>query len=192
MRLPTVIVLAAAWSSGAALAQQPSEGSGGVGPGQGPPPGAMKEPVPNTVCDPSFGGKYSGLIRQLAIPEDARQYGTCRDYGRWAGTSYKGHSNLPPNAYWTYSAPNWYVWARRGTTAVEPASCPDPTFGGKYSEELKRISVPADLRRYGACNDYGPWSSSSYAGYTGLPSGYWVYSYPDWIIYAKRGAGPSQ
>lgn len=194
MRFSLAFVFTAALACGAAFAQQPgSPGEGsGLGPGQGPPPGTVKEPPPPAAaCEPSFGGKYSGLIRQLAVPEDAQRYGRCHDYGAWSGTVYKGHTDLPPNAFWTYSAPHWYIWARRGGTA-EPASCPDPTFGGKYSNELRRLSVPADLGRYGACNDYGPWSGNSYAGHGDLPSGYWVYSYPDWIIYAKRGAGPSQ
>jgi hypothetical protein len=190
MRIFPAVILAATLAWGAAAAQQPGS-SGGIGSGQGPPSGTVKEQPPRAVCDPSFGGKYSGLLRQLAIPEDSRQYGACHDYGRWAGGSYKGHTNLPPNAFWTYSAPNWYIWARRGG-AAQRASCPDPTFGGKYAEELRRLEVPADLARYGACNDYGPWAGTSYAGHTDLPNGYWVYSYPHWIIYAKRGAGPSQ
>jgi hypothetical protein len=146
----------------------------------------LSEPPATTGCDPSFRGKYTNLIRQLAVPEDAQRYGTCHDYGPWQGSEYKGHVNLPPGAYWTYSAPNWYIWARRGTGAEPAAGCPDPTFNGKYSNELRRLNLPGDRGRYGACNDYGPWSGDSYAGFTGLPNGYWVYSYPYWIIYANR------
>ena len=72
-----------------------------------------------------------------------------------------------------------------GTMAT---GCPDPTFAGKYSGELRRLNVPADLATYGACHDYGPWSGDSYAGETNLPNGYWVYSVPYWIIYANRAA----
>lgn len=87
----------------------------------------------------------------------------------------------------------------RGSTPAEPPStpkrppapattgCSDPTFAGKYSNELRRLNVPADRARYGTCRDYGAWSGNSYAGQTGLPNGYWVYSYPNWIIYANRG-----
>jgi len=192
MRIPFV-VLAATLAGGAAFAQQsdtPGHGSG-IGPGQGPPPRALKEPAPAHVCDPSFGGKYSTLIRQLPIPEDEGQYGKCHDYGAWSGTEYKGHANLPPTAFWTYSAPNWYLWANSGG-ATATAGCPDPTFGGKYSGELRRLAVPQDRGRYGACNDYGAWSGDSYAGHTNLPNGYWVYSTPHWIIYANRGAPPKQ
>jgi hypothetical protein len=194
MRVLPAVALAAtlvAVLAGSALAQQtPGQGSG-IGPGQGPPPGSARTgdpPTPGHVCDPSFGGKYSQLIRQLAIPEDEGQYGKCHDYGAWSGSEYKGHANLPPNAFWTYSAPNWYVWARRGDASAAAGGCPDPTFGGKYSGELRRLDVAQDRRRYGACNDYGPWSGDTYAGYANLPNGYWVYSYPHWIIYANRGA----
>jgi hypothetical protein len=124
MRVLPALVLAAMLACGAAFAQQPgSPGAGsGLGPGQAPPPSTLKttEPPPTPAgCDPSFGGKYTGLLRQLPIPEDQGQYGRCHDYGAWNGTEYKGHANLPPNAFWTYSAPNWYVWARQGGTAKQ-------------------------------------------------------------------------
>lgn len=64
--------------------------------------------------------------------------------------------------------------------------CADPTFTGKYTQELRRIAVPRDLARYGRCRDYGRWSGTTYEGHTNLPNGFWVYSYPEWIIYAER------
>lgn len=63
--------------------------------------------------------------------------------------------------------------------------CADPTFSGKYSNELRRIAVPRDVARYGRCRDYGRWAGSSYEGHTNLPNGFWVYSYPEWIIYGQ-------
>ena len=202
MRIVLAGILVALAGS-AAFAQQPGrpgEGSG-LGPGQPPPSSTVKttEPprLPGTACDPSFGGKYAGLIRQLPIPEDEGQYGKCRDYGAWSGNEYKGHSNLPPTAFWTYSAPNWYLWSRQGpppgpTQSEAGGGCPDPTFGGKYAQELRRIEVPQDRGQYGACNDYGEWSGTAYEGHANLPSGYWVYSFPHWIIYAIRGGAPKQ
>lgn len=68
-----------------------------------------------------------------------------------------------------------------------PQGCADPSFNGKYSNELRRLNIPADLARYGRCRDYGAWPGNSYAGHTNLPHGFWVYSYPYWIIFAKRG-----
>ncbi len=137
-------------------------------------------------CDPTFGGKYGVLLRRLRIPSDRGQYGACRDYGSWSGTSYKGHTNLPPGAYWTYSYPYWYVWARRRGSSFSYGACGDPTFGGKYSGMLRRLRIPGDRGQYGNCRDYGRWSGNSYRGYTNLPNGFWVYSYPYWIIWARR------
>ena len=65
--------------------------------------------------------------------------------------------------------------------------CSDPTFAGKYSNELRRLNMPEDRARYGVCRDYGPWAGTSYGSHSGLPRGYWVYSFPYWIIYANRG-----
>ena len=79
------------------------------------PQGASAQQPAPSVCDPTFGGKYSGVVRELDIPEDAAQYGTCHDYGPWADTAYKGHTGLPSGAFWTYSAPIWYVWTIRNT-----------------------------------------------------------------------------
>ena len=63
-------------------------------------------------CDPSVGGKYANLLRRIRVPRDVRRYGRCRDYGRYSGSSWAGHRNLPPG-YWVYSFPHWYIWARR-------------------------------------------------------------------------------
>lgn len=85
------------------------------------------------TCDPSFGGKYQELIRQIAVPEDAQQYGACHDYGPWNGTSYKGHDGLPTGAFWTYAAPHWYIWAKRGQARIEmraPVPGPEPAPTG--------------------------------------------------------------
>jgi hypothetical protein len=116
MRMSLAVLLAATLVCGVAFAQQPGGTGAGTGPGQPPPPVKTGDPPSplTTVCDPSFGGKYAELVRQLPIPEDEGQYGRCHDYGAWNGTEYKGHTNLPNGAYWTYSAPNWYIWSRQG------------------------------------------------------------------------------
>jgi hypothetical protein len=74
--------------------------------------GNERAPGAGSGCDPSFGGKYTGLLRRIRVPGDVQQYGRCRDYGRWSGYSYRGYTNLP-NGYWTYSAPHWYIWANQ-------------------------------------------------------------------------------
>ena len=107
MRNPFSLLAAAAVAAFAlspvpALSQAQEEG------GQAPPTGRPGGPT----CDPSFGGKYQTLLRRLHVPGDVRQYGTCRDYGRWSGYSYRGYTNLP-NGYWTYASPYWYIWQSR-------------------------------------------------------------------------------
>jgi Ca-activated chloride channel family protein len=54
-------------------------------------------------------GKYHNLLRIVPAAKDAAGYGSFRDFGRWEGTSYQSHDNLPPG-YWVYVAPNWYIW----------------------------------------------------------------------------------
>jgi hypothetical protein len=189
------MVLALAAASPPALAQglsqQPPGQPAGVAP---PPPGtnparppAAGAPPSTGACDPTFGGKYRVLLRVLAVPRDAGQYGACNDYGPWQGTSYAGHINLPPGAYWSYSAPNWYVWAVRAGNPYHYGGCPDPSVGGKYAGYLMRLHVPGDVGQYGRCNDYGRWTGTSYAGYSNLPSGaFWVYSAPYWIVWSQQ------
>ncbi len=56
----------------------------------------------------------------------------------------------------------------------------------RYLGLARRINVPQDRGRYGKCREWGYWSGRSYAGYSGLPSGYWIYAYPNWYIYNRR------
>ena len=81
-------------------------------------------PTGAQTCDPSFGGKYQDLVRQIAVPEDASTYGSCHDFGPWNGTSYKGHDGLPMGAFWTYAAPHWYIWAKRGPVRTDIRGAP--------------------------------------------------------------------
>lgn len=75
--------------------------------------------------------------------------------------------------------------ARLAKTPQLAQAC-DPTFGGKYAILLRRLAIPGDRGQYGNCRDYGRWSGNSYRGYSNLPNGFWVYSYPYWIIWARR------
>ena len=54
-------------------------------------------------------GKYRNLLRIIPADADTAHYGMFHDYGRWDGTSYLGHDNLPLG-HWVYVAPNWYIW----------------------------------------------------------------------------------
>ena len=57
----------------------------------------------------SVDDKYSHLLRKIAVPEDVQSYSDFCDWGYWSGTSWRGHTNLPPG-YWVYVFPHWYIW----------------------------------------------------------------------------------
>jgi len=79
------------------------------------PPAPASEPPPATLtreqaeAKASVNGKYRNLLRIVPAAGDAATYRSFHDFGRWQGTSYLGHDNLPPG-YWVYVAPNWYIW----------------------------------------------------------------------------------
>jgi hypothetical protein len=131
----------------------------------------------------SVSGKYSTLLMTLYVPQDQGSYGNFNDYGFYTSTSYAGYTNVPAG-YWVYVYPNWYIWkdvAAGGGTNITKAS-----VNGKYYNLLKVINVPQDKGSYGDFDDYGYYSSTSYAGYTNVPAGYWVYVYPDWYIWGNQ------
>jgi hypothetical protein len=61
------------------------------------------------------------------------------------------------------------------------------TADGKYVNLLAVIHVPNDKDEYGEFNDYGAYDGTEWAGYEGLPKGYWVYVAPHWYIWEKEG-----
>lgn len=117
MRLAVVLAFAAMLSFPAA-AQDSGAGQGGVGspPAGAPPDTPNREPPAPSIAqgcaDPTFSGKYAKELRRIAVPRDVARYGRCRDYGRWSGTTYEGHVNLP-NGFWVYSYPEWIIYADR-------------------------------------------------------------------------------
>jgi len=60
---------------------------------------------------------------------------------------------------------------------------------GKYQKLLRRIRVPRDKQSYGEFHDYGQYEGSEWAGFTDLPSGFWVYVYPHWYIWGEMKNG---
>jgi hypothetical protein len=60
----------------------------------------------------------------------------------------------------------------------------DPSVHGKYSTLLRKLKVDQDRAAYSDFNDYGYYPATDYAGYTGIPAGYWVYVYPYWYVWA--------
>jgi HEAT repeat protein len=57
---------------------------------------------------------------------------------------------------------------------------------GKYQKLLRRLRVPRDKQNYSDFSDYGHYDGNEWAGYTDLPSGYWVYVYPHWYIWGEQ------
>ncbi|MBN1883518.1 MAG: hypothetical protein JW885_15230 [Deltaproteobacteria bacterium] len=80
--------------------------------------------------------------------------------------------------------------AQPGGPAVSaPTLSPDAvraSVNGKYYNLLTTISVPDDRGGYGDFYEWGYWSGTSYAGYSNIPAGYWVYVYPNWYIWGNQ------
>lgn len=168
------------------------EGDGAqVKPEDGAVPGRPAQGVrsaTNPNCDPTFGGRYVNLVRKIYMPRDRRQYGTCRNYGRWNGTSYRGH-RFPRGLFWTFDGTHWYLFASRRTAAgIRSTTNPncDPTFGGRYASLVRKIYMPRDRRQYGMCRNYGPWNGTSYRGHR-FPRGlFWTFDGTHWYLFARR------
>jgi len=76
-----------------------------------------------------------------------------------------------------------------GPAVSGPTLPPDAvraSVNGKYTNLLTTIYVPDDRGSYGDFDDWGYYSGTSYAGYTNLPAGYWVYVYPNWYIWGTQ------
>ncbi len=78
------------------------------------------EKVPDVMTKASCSGKYKTLLRRIEVADDQPFYGDFKDYGRWAGTAYKVHQNLP-SGYWVYVAPHWYIWGESTEQAAGDA-----------------------------------------------------------------------
>ena len=58
-------------------------------------------------------GRYSGLLRRIAAPDDRQSYGDFRDYGYYQEIAeYQGEKAVPAG-YWLYVWPYWYIWGER-------------------------------------------------------------------------------
>ena len=84
---------------------------------------------------------------------------------------------------------------------VLAAALKKATVNGKYRMLLRQFKFADDKNNYGDFNDYGSYSGTDYAGFSGLPRGYWVYVAPYWYIWGdlkpaislpKRAWGPEQ
>jgi hypothetical protein len=77
--------------------------------------------------------------------------------------------------------------AARAEDAPEIKALKKASVEGKYTKLLAVIHVPNDKTDYGEFSDYGLFEGTEWAGYKGLPTGYWVYVYPHWYIWEKDG-----
>lgn len=57
---------------------------------------------------------------------------------------------------------------------------------GKYVRLLRRFKMPQDRQSYTEFRDYGFYQACDWAGHTGIPAGYWVYSYPYWYVWKDQ------
>lgn len=103
-----------------------------------------------------------------------------------------GGGNFWLTIYSIYGAGDWsatYTLAAAPATPMTPPTPQGPevkaSVNGKYYNLLQTLYVPQDQGSYGDFYEWGYWSGSSYAGYTNLTPGYWVYVYPNWYIWGN-------
>lgn len=101
----------------------------------------VKPPTAKEQEVASMGGKYSGLLHVLLVPEDQASYGEVNDYGYSASTSYREYAALKPG-YWVYVAPRWYVFET--STAVKAQPRPPPTTAPSFG--LSEGGKPGPVR----------------------------------------------
>jgi hypothetical protein len=82
---------------------------------------------------------------------------------------------------------NWSATYSLDTAAPTPTA-PEvrASVNGKYYNLLSTLYVPQDQGSYGDFYEWGYWSGTSYAGYSNLPAGYWIYVYPNWYIWGNQ------
>jgi len=133
-------------------------------------------------------GKYNTLRQVLVCPKDRQSYGRYKDYGYWAGGRWCGQYGKA--GYWVWSAPKWYVWARkgakrstRGRTSTRRASA--TSAYGKYRNLRQKLKCSRDRRTYGSYKDYGYWRGGRWCGQYGK-AGYWVWVSPYWYVWGSK------
>jgi len=57
---------------------------------------------------------------------------------------------------------------------------------GKYVRLLRRLKAPQDRQSYSDFRDYGYYQACDWNGYTNIPAGYWVYSFPYWYVWGEQ------
>lgn len=125
-------------------------------------------------------GKYDDLLHMLEVANDRDIYGEYFDWGYWSNSEYAGYSDLKPG-YWVYSHPYWYVWSE---TSAETDLNPAASAYGKYAGLIHVLYMPDEKLAFGDYYDWGFWEGYDYGNYRDLTPGYWVYSAPNWYVWA--------
>jgi hypothetical protein len=88
-------------------------------------------------------GRYRGLLKRIAVPQDAGKVSVFADHGSRHGPTdprpdYEGHKALP-QGYWVYVHPYWYIWGeRQGDLAAERF---DPVVATGFLAIHRRFSM---------------------------------------------------
>jgi hypothetical protein len=136
----------------------------------------------------SVGRIYTELLKTIDVPQDAAKYGDLyQELGYQNRSSYGGYEGLP-SGYWVYVKPSWYIWKRKAGDTGRLLDYWKGSVNCKYKTILKTFLASADRETYGELYDWGFRTSTTYGRNRKLPTGYWVYSYPNWYIWkAKSG-----
>jgi hypothetical protein len=117
--LAAVVLLAGAALPGWSVRADADEPAKKSAPTKPPPEAPIEAPVPKALTPEEalrkarVDGKYEMLLRQIKVPDDAKQLGPFRDDGFRRRAEYAGHQDLPPG-HWVYVAPYWYIWRDLG------------------------------------------------------------------------------
>ncbi len=139
----------------------------------------------------SVDGRYETILKTFLAPSDSDRYGEFLDWGLRTSTTYGMERNLP-TGYWVYSYPYWYIWKTKSGQTEDSLDYAKASVNGKYSNLLKTFPAPRDTDGNEEFLESGYADYKGYAGYSGLPPGYWVYVSPNWYIWEDVKSSPDQ
>ena len=128
----------------------------------------------------SANGKYTDLLYTMEVAGDRDIYGNYYDWGYWSNREYAGYVDLEPG-YWVYLYPCWYVWSKTNDEIDLDAAA---SAYDKYKGLIHILFMPDDEAAFGNYYDWGFWEGYNYGDYNDLTPGYWVYSAPNWYVWA--------
>ena len=148
----------------------------------------LGEPPLNVIVIPDCAQASSSVIEMITGGEDTEEITTPTTPAPPATGTAPGAGGTPGANVGSGTGAG--TGGQPGAPAVSgPTMSPDmvkASVNGKYYNLLTVISVPDDRGSYGDFDDWGYYSGTSYAGYSNLPAGYWVYVYPNWYIWGNQ------